>query len=192
MISTGSQSVSNISNIIKGTDRLGRTLNRSTADKISSTIGEINNTIQAGANLSNAITNYIEAQNKIDYQWKDASYRPNEVVGSSDPALMVGARLLNFYFYNVHVADREMKRLDDFLSCYGYAINRVKAPNLTGRQYWNFVQTQNAVIAGDMPSSSKEAIGRIFDGGITFWHNGDQVGNYRQSVSNDSINNPIV
>lgn len=192
LISTGSQSVSNISNIIKGTDRLGRTLNRSTADKISSTIGEINNTIQAGANLSNAITNYIEAQNKIDYQWKDASYRPNEVVGSSEPALMVGARLLNFYFYNVHVADSEMKRLDDFLSCYGYAINRVKAPNLTGRQYWNFVQTQNAVIAGDMPSSSKEAIGRIFDGGITFWHNGDQVGNYRQSVSNDSINNPIV
>ena len=85
-----------------------------------------------------------------------------------------------------------MKRLDDFLSCYGYAVNRVKQPNLTGRQYWNFVQTENAVIAGDMPASSKEAIGRIFDGGITFWHDGDQVGNYTQSVSQGSINNPIV
>ena len=75
---------------------------------------------------------------------------------------------------------------------YGYATNKVKQPNLTGRSYWNFVQTDGAVIAGDMPSSSKEAIGRIFDGGITFWHNGDNVGNYAISTSNGSINNPIV
>ena len=58
--------------------------------------------------------------------------------------------------------------------------------------YWNFVQTENCVIAGDMPSSSKDAIARIFDGGITFWHNGDNVGNYGISVTNGSINNPII
>ena len=54
------------------------------------------------------------------------------------------------------------------------------------------MQTEGAVIAGDMPSSSKEAIGRIFNSGITFWHNGDNVGNYAISTSNGSINNPIV
>lgn len=160
--------------------------------KVANVSDSVNRVAQSGAHLSNSIIDYKEAKNKISYQWKDASYRPNEVVGRSEPAVMVGARLLNFYFYTVHVADSEMKRLDDFLSCFGYSVRKVKAPNLTGRQYWNFVQTENAVIAGDMPSSSKEAIGRIFDGGITFWHNGDQVGNYRQSVSNDSINNPIV
>ena len=88
--------------------------------------------------------------------------------------------------------DDEAKRIDDFFSCYGYAINKVKAPNLTGRQYWNFVQTENAVIAGNMPASSKDAISRIFDSGITFWHNGDNVGNYAISVTNDTINNPII
>lgn len=133
-----------------------------------------------------------EAQNKVIYQFKDANYVPNIPVGASMPNVMVGARMLDFYFYHCHVRDDEAKRIDDFFSCYGYSINKVKAPNLTGRQYWNFVQTQNAVISGDIPASSKDAIGRIFDGGITFWHNGDQVGNYSQSVSQGSINNPIV
>lgn len=143
-------------------------------------------------NYANTLVNIREAKDKISYKFKDARYQPNIVVGAATPNLNVATGELNFYFYHVHVRKDELTRLDDFFSCYGYAINKVKAPNLTGRQYWNYVQTQNAVIAGDMPSSSKEAIGRIFDGGITFWHNGDQVGNYRQSVSNDSINNPIV
>lgn len=136
--------------------------------------------------------NLIEAKNNLQYQFKDASYQPNIVVGKQSCSLATAMGSMNYYFYHTHVRDDEVKRLDDFFSCYGYATNKVKAPNLTGRQYWNFVMTENAVIAGDMPSSSKEAIGRIFDSGITFWHNGDNIGNYAQSTSSGSINNPIV
>lgn len=191
-ISTGMTSANNIYNAFEQRTSIGHSTMRSPMDKASVVGREVNNAVQAGVQLANTIYDYKEAKNKIDYQWKDASYRPNEVVGTSEPSIMVGGRMLNFYFYDCHIVLSELKRIDDFFSCYGYSINKVKSPNLTGRTYWNFVQTQNAVIAGDMPSSSKEAIGRIFDGGITFWHNGDQVGNYRQSVSNDSINNPIV
>lgn len=147
-------------------------------------VSSVSDAIRTGANI-------VEAQNKLTYQFKDAHYRPNIQVGASSPSIAVGMHELDFYFYHCHVRDDEVKRLDDFLSCYGYAVNKVKSPNLTGRAYWNFVQTENAVIAGDMPASSRDAIGRIFDGGITFWHNGDQVGNYAQSVSDGSINNPI-
>lgn len=155
--------------------------------------------ISAGTGIVNTASeamktyaNIQEAQNKIAYEFKDAHYRPNIAVGTSMPNITAGGRFLDFYFYHCHIRDDEVMRIDDFLSTYGYAINRVKQPNLTGRAYWNFVQTKDAVIAGDMPSSSKEAIGKIFDGGITFWHNGDQVGNYAQSVSDGSINNPII
>ena len=147
--------------------------------------GAVSGLMGTGANM-------LEAKNKIQYTFNDATYQPNIVVGKPTSSLPVATRDANLYFYHIHIRDDEAKRVDDFFSCFGYAVNKVKAPNLTGRTYWNFVQTQNAVIAGDMPSSSKEAIGRIFDGGITFWHNGDQVGNYRQSVTNGSINNPIV
>lgn len=148
-------------------------------------LSSVSGAIRTGANI-------VEAQNKLVYQFKDAHYKPNIQVGASSPSIAVGMRELDFYFYHCHIRDDEVKRLDDFLSCYGYAVNKVKAPNLTGRAYWNFVQTENAVIAGDMPATSKDAIGRIFDGGITFWHNGDQIGNYAQSVTDGSINNPIL
>ena len=134
----------------------------------------------------------IEAKNNMQYTFNDASYAPNIVVGKPSACLPVSSRDLDMYFFHVHIRDDEVKRLDDFLSCYGYQINRVKQPALTGRQYWNFVMTKDCVIAGDMPASSKEAIARIFDTGITFWHNGDNIGNYAISVSDGTINNPIV
>lgn len=148
--------------------------------------------VQSEIGLVNDVIDYAEAKMKISYQWKDASYNPNPIVGEQMSNIAVGDKHLDFYFFNVHVHDSEMKKMDDFLSCYGYATNKVKIPNLTGRKYWNFVQTENATISGDMPASSKEALGRIFDGGITFWHSLDKVGNYLQSVTEGSINNPIV
>ena len=163
-----------------------------TANNIAGMVTGVTNAVQGGLGLVNTAVNVAEAQNKIVYAWNDAHYQPNVVVGDATPNLAVPMRSLDFNFFNVHLKDDEAKRVDDFFSCYGYAINRVKQPNITGRQYWNFVQTQNSVIAGNMPSSSKEAIARIFDGGITFWHNGDNVGNYAISTSSGTINNPIV
>ena len=144
------------------------------------------------SDIANTAINIAEARNKINYMFRDAAYKPNPVVGQSTPSVAVGKRLLNFYFTHVHIQDDEAKRFDDFFSCYGYNVNAVKSPNLTGRRFWNFVQTENCVINGDMPASSKEAIGRIFDGGITIWHNLDQIGNYQQSVTNGTIDNPII
>lgn len=190
-INTTINSANKIYGSVNNVSSTGRHIARRTGQQVADVSSSINDVVQSGAGLANSIINYKEAKYKIDYQWKDAHYIPNEAVGANVPNIMVGRKKLNYYFYNVHVVDSEMKRLDDFLSCFGYATNKVKVPNLTGRRYWNFVQTKNCVVRGDMPASSKEAIGRIFDGGITFWHNGDQVGNYSQSVSDGSINNPI-
>lgn len=145
--------------------------------------------------VTNAIDTGVaiqEAFNKVNYVFKDAMYQPNQVVGIASPSITCGNRIPNFYFQHVHLKDDEAKRADDFLSCYGYSTNRIKTPNLTGRRYWNFVMTENCVVSGDMPASSKEAIGRIFDGGITLWHNINQIGNYNQSVTDGTVDNPIV
>ena len=146
----------------------------------------------ASAGLITTEANIKEANNKIAYQWNDIAYAPNIVKGKNTPSIGCSYRTLNFYFFHGHVRADEAKRIDDFFTCYGYRVNKVKTPNLTGRQYWNFVQTENAEISGNMPASSKEAIARIFDGGITFWHNGDNVGNYGISITHGSANNPIV
>ena len=134
---------------------------------------------------------YTEARDKVAFQFKDARYEPDVIVGSQVPNISVGKGYLGFKFYKMHVRDDEAKRIDDFFSVYGYAVNKVETPNLHGRKYWNFIKTNNAQISGDIPASSKSAIGKIFDGGIFFWKNGDNVGNFAVSVTNGSVNNPI-
>lgn len=168
--------------------------NQSSSRTVTSHTGSasIGSTSGGVSGLVGTIGSLIEAKNNIQYTFNDAVYQPNIVVGKPTCSLPVALRDANIYFFHTHIRDDEAKRLDDFFSCYGYAINKVKAPNLTGRQNWNFVMTENAVIAGDMPATSKEAIGRIFDSGITFWHNGDNIGNYAVSTSNGSIDNPII
>jgi hypothetical protein len=159
---------------------------------ISKTVDSVVAGANAMINIEQTALNYTEARDKIAFEFKDARYEPNILLGAQVPNISVGKKFLCFKFYKMHVRDDEAKRIDDFFSVYGYAINKVETPNITGRQYWNFIKTRNAEISGNIPSSSKAAIGRIFDGGIFFWRNGDNVGNFRQSVTQGSINNPIV
>lgn len=129
-----------------------------------------------------------EAQNKVRFQFKDAKYQPDIMVGETNANLAVGKGFLRFRLFNCHIRDSEMSRVDDFFSVYGYATNTVKLPNMTGRPYWNFVQTENCNIKGNMPSSSKQAIAKIFDGGIFFWNYQrglGNIGNFRQSETED-------
>lgn len=74
--------------------------------------------------------------------------------------------------------------IDEFFDMYGYAIERVKVPNVNGRRSWNYVKCQNSCHKGNMPANFLDQINDIFDAGITFWHTSD-VGNY-------SLDNSIV
>lgn len=149
----------------------------------------------APASVAGAALGVYSAAKKLDYTFKDARYMPNQIVGSPTAGLMVAHKLEGMYFYHCHVHDSEARKLDEFLTMYGYAVNRVKVPNLIGRQYWNFVKTNGSSISGDMPASAMANICRILDGGIFFWH-GDYVGNfhigYNSATNKQVITNPVV
>lgn len=71
-----------------------------------------------------------------------------------------------------------IKKIDEKFTRYGYTVNMIKKPNLTGRPSWNFVKTAGANIIGN--GIQNEWINKIrdmFDTGITLWHVND-IGNY--------------
>lgn len=70
------------------------------------------------------------------------------------------------------------KMIDDFFSMFGYATRRVKIPNRASRPHWNYVKTVSAVFTGSVPADDMRRICEIHDRGITYWRNGDEVGNY--------------
>ena len=73
------------------------------------------------------------------------------------------------------------KRIDDYLSMYGYKVNEVKIPNFTGRTNWNYVKTINCDFEGDIPQQYLNKIKEIFNKGITLWHNPSTMLDYSQS-----------
>lgn len=75
--------------------------------------------------------------------------------------------------------------IDDYFTKFGYAINRIKVPNRNVRPYWTYTKTVGCTIKGSVPCDDMKKICSIYDKGITFWNNGNNIGNY--SLSNSPI-----
>lgn len=84
----------------------------------------------------------------------------------------------NFYVAQAHIAYDYAVAIDDYFSVFGYSTKRVKIPNTHSRPYWNYVKTAGCVITGSVPSDDARKICNIHDNGITYWKNGNNIGNY--------------
>jgi hypothetical protein len=83
-----------------------------------------------------------------------------------------------FYGGRCSVNRVQAKIIDDFFSLYGYAIKQVVKPNRNARPHWNYVKTIGCVCTGSVPSDDMNKICSIYDHGITFWNNGNEIGQY--------------
>ena len=77
------------------------------------------------------------------------------------------------------------KMIDDYFSMYGYKVNELKLPNITGRRNWNYVKTVGCYIEADIPQEDLQTIKTMFDTGVTFWHSPSTFADYSQN--NDII-----
>lgn len=91
----------------------------------------------------------------------------------------------NFLVYDFVIKEEYARQLDHYFDIYGYKVNEVKTPNITGRRNWNFVRTIGCNFTGDIPEEDLQKIKDIFNRGITFWHNSTNFLNY--SANNDII-----
>ena len=89
----------------------------------------------------------------------------------------VGAKV--FYGDILSIRAEFARIIDDYFNMFGYATNRVKTPNITGRPHWNYVKTKGVVLdVANAPQPYIQKITDCFNKGITFWHNPSEVGNY--------------
>lgn len=97
-------------------------------------------------------------------------------------SLNTGFDRVKFTFYHMTVRPEMARIIDDYFTMYGYATNTVDIPNITSRPHWNFIKTINANILPTsttcIPSDDLHRIRAVYDHGVTFWHNGEEVGDY--------------
>ena len=87
--------------------------------------------------------------------------------------------------YKMSIRPEYARIIDKFFSVFGYQVNRVKMPNITGRRNWNYVKTHGCYIDADIPQEDLQQIKDMFNNGVTLWHNPDNFGNY--NANNDII-----
>lgn len=115
-----------------------------------------------------------------------ANFTPDQVHGDTNAGDLTWSKLrCDFTYLPMSIKAEYARCADNFLSMFGYATNRVKIPNITGRRNWNYVKTISCYIEADIPQEDLQEIKGMFDRGITLWHNTATFADYSQN--NDII-----
>lgn len=110
------------------------------------------------------------------------SLQPNSAKGNVNGGdINVCDHKNGFYFYKMSIKQEYARIIDNYFSMFGYKINRVKVPNITGRSNWNYVKTINCNFDGDIPQTDLNIIRAMFNNGTTLWHNPSTIYNYSNS-----------
>lgn len=133
------------------------------------------NVTGAGLSLLNGIRDELSLNVRRDYS-------PVEAKGNVNAGDVNWAMGLNqFVLYKMSVRYEFAKRIDDYFSMFGYKVNDLKIPNITGRTNWNYVKTVGCNIIGNIPQQDIVKIKDMFNNGVTLWHNPSTFLDYSQS-----------
>lgn len=136
-------------------------------------------------NLATTYQNTTNIQNALDsYNAKihDAQATADSIVSGSNDLLRVQALdLSTLILYAYKPTQEYIDKLNQIWNMRGYATNTIDYPNLHSKFLWNYVQTVKCNISGeDIDPSDLEKIKRVFDNGITLWHD-KHIGDYSRN-----------
>lgn len=157
-----------------GNTLLGATVGSAITGNVAGLAGGL---VGAGLNTVGQIANTMQ-------QIREAELVPPQsrgTVNSGDVNFSTGKS--GFTIYDMCIKAEYARQIDDFLSAFGYKINRVKVPNVTGRTNWNYVKTIDCYIQADIPQEDLQEIKNMFNRGLTIWHHANTFLDYSQTNS---------
>ena len=110
------------------------------------------------------------------------SLQPNSAKGNINAGdINTCSKTNGFYFYDMSIKQEYAHIIDNYFTMFGYKINRVKIPNISGRSNWNYVKTIDCNFSGEIPQIDLNTIRTMFNNGVTLWHNPNTIYNYENS-----------
>lgn len=144
-------------------------------------VGVLTGNLGAGVSaIANTMDLYqeMEKRSMIPYQAKG---------NTSAGDVITSAGLNTFTAYGMSIKSEFASLIDDYFDRFGYKVNKLKVPNITGRKYHNFVKIMpiDECCEGNIPRKYLDQLNEIFRNGVNIWHSHDNIGNY-------SLNNEII
>ena len=126
-----------------------------------------------------SIVDFMTSVWQVEAKLKDVSNIPPNVGGLSGAGSVTNALArFDYSTYYMCVKPEYAEIVDKFFDMFGYNTCTVKVPNTHSRPHWNYVKTIGCEIQGFLPQEAANIIKAVYDKGVTFWKNGDEVGNY--------------
>lgn len=119
---------------------------------------------------------------KADYQAKLIPDSANGGMNQGDVVFALGHLLIPTQFT---IRNEYAKIIDDYFTMYGYKVNALEVINPHKRTYFDYIKTIGCNIIGNIPQADMEEIRKLFDNGLTIWHNTSHFLDY-------SVNNAII
>ena len=124
---------------------------------------------------------------KIFSDFYKAQLLPNITGGVTNGDVNFDTNNNNFKICKMRAKTEFLKQIDDYFTMYGYKINEIKTPNLTGRLNFNYIEIGESddIGYGSVPSFDMDLINKACRRGVTIWHNHSNLGDY--SVANSIV-----
>lgn len=154
----------------------------------------LNIPIQIGTNLfkvgTGDVSGLLGIANTVSEVYQHSRI-PSSAQGGASQCVLNYAMNETFNFYLKSIKKEYAQICDNFFTRMGYKINRIKVPNMSHRENFNFVQVgaeENLAYPNNynnigIPASALNEINEMFRTGITLWNNHANFGDY--SVSNN-------
>lgn len=110
----------------------------------------------------------------------DRQIQPPQAHGNQSVGVNVVNNKQTFTLIRKQLSIEKARILDDFFTMYGYRINRVQTPILKARPSFTYVKTANCHVRGSFGNEDATKIESVFNNGVTFWTDGDNIGDYSQ------------
>lgn len=127
-----------------------------------------------------AMVNGMQQTANLLTQHHDRDIEPPQAKGNFSSSVNITNGEHCFTCYHKSCTAETAKTIDDFFTMFGYKINRVQAPNLKARPAFTYVKTKACNLQGSMCNEDILKVCSIFDNGLTWWVDGDRIGDYTQ------------
>lgn len=112
---------------------------------------------------------------------------PSQLRGSNTNDVIYAANKKDFYFNKKQITSNYAIMIDDYFTMYGYAVRQCLVPKMNCRKHWTYVKTLGCIVHGDLPSSDARAIEAMFDSGIRFWNNHNNIGKFQELKFDNTV-----
>lgn len=140
------------------------------------------NLMGAVGGLAGAYSGLADIQ-ALNAQKADMAIQPPQARGQFSSSINMAMGRQSFTVYYKCVTYEQAWVLDNYFTKYGYKLNRVLTPDIHARKAFTYVKTIGCLVAGSMCTEDMVKIESIFDKGVTWWADGDKIGDYSQDNS---------